>query len=583
MIFVKNTIYKKLFLTYTIVTIILIGSYNLYFIEYEKTTLTNQAIYTNKMLLEELNNKVNANYNFFNETILSLYSNLNIVEDLIVFLNNDLNTYLKFKLDTLSNNNKQYHNGIEKFVYRLFDVNQDLKEVSFVSNKRQEHTTINREKYIQVNRLSELNQDLLDASNRVITTPNKISFVREITNPLTLMIEGKIIFTFDTNNFEQLLLSHQTSQQEITMINEQGLIIYTNNKEYQSNYLQGYEQLLKNKEIIQKNKGTLTNIITNDLGFSIIGQINAKDINKLSVEYYLILILIDVLIFVFSQYIIYSRIKKMQNRLDVIVDTMKKVETEGAFVKIPTATERDELSYISDRFNDMCEKLEAYIKSSYLSEISQKNLEMQALQSKINPHFLYNTLECIRMKAICNDDREVSQMLYLLANLFRNQLKDNNIITLENEIEYCEKYIQLLKFRYPDQFDYSIEYPKEFLQQPIIKFILQPLIENYFVHGIRTEDSDNQLSIKVRVKSDIMIIIISDNGKGICLEKQLEINKALKEKDFKTNLMGILNVHQRITLVYGDIYGVSFNDTLNRGTQIELKIPIINDRGEINT
>lgn len=581
MIFIKNTIYKKLFLTYTIVTIVLIVSYNLYFIQYEKTTLSNQAIYANKMVLEDLNNQVNADYNFFNETLLSLYSDLNIVEDLIVFLNKDLNSYLKFKLDTLSQNNKQYHNGIEKFIFNLFDINQNLVQVSFLSNKRQEQTTINREKYMKVSSQNQSNQALFDNSNKIITEQNQISFIREITNPLTLKIEGKIMLTFDTKIFNQLLPSHLISQQSISMIDDQGLIIYTNNENYQDPYFMGYETLLEKKEPIQKSKGMVTNVITNDLGFSIIGEMNAGASSKLSIEYYVILIFIDIIIFAFSQYIIYLRIKKMENRLDVIVDAMKQVEIEGTCVKIPITTEYDELSYISLQFNNMCEKLEQYIKSSYLSEISQKNLEMQALQSKINPHFLYNTLECIRMKAVCNNDREVAKMLYLLANLFRKQLKDKDIITVESEIEYCKKYIELLKFRYADKFNYDIECPTELMNQPIIKFILQPLVENYFVHGIRTERTDNYLSIKIRLENNSMIITIFDNGKGISSEKKIEIKKVLREKSFKTNLMGIVNVHQRITLAYGDAYGLSFDDTLKEGTQIKLRIPIINHMGKI--
>lgn len=94
---------------------------------------------------------------------------------------------------------------------------------------------------------------------------------------------------------------------------------------------------------------------------------------------------------------------------------------------------------------------------SYLAEIEQQNAEMQALQSQINPHFLYNTLEAIRMKAICNGDREVGKMLYSLAVTFRSQLKEADVITLMQEMHYCKKYLELFEYRYQGKFRSSVE------------------------------------------------------------------------------------------------------------------------------
>lgn len=134
-----------------------------------------------------------------------------------------------------------------------------------------------------------------------------------------------------------------------------------------------------------------------------------------------------------------------------------------------------------------------------------------ALQSQINPHFLYNTLESIRMKAICNGDIEVGRMLYILAFLFRNQLKENDIIPIKNEINYCQKYLEIFKFRYEEKFEFTINCPEEILDKQIIKFTLQPLIENYFVHAIKLENNDNRISINIKEKNNKIIIEIEDN------------------------------------------------------------------------
>ena len=106
----------------------------------------------------------------------------------------------------------------------------------------------------------------------------------------------------------------------------------------------------------------------------------------------------------------------------------------------------DELDTIADHFNDMCAKLEEYIQKSYTAEIEKKNAQMQALQSQINPHFLYNTLEAIRMRAICNNDREVGKMLYSMSVLFRSQLKENDWITVGQELDYCKQYLEPVSY-----------------------------------------------------------------------------------------------------------------------------------------
>ena len=128
----------------------------------------------------------------------------------------------------------------------------------------------------------------------------------------------------------------------------------------------------------------------------------------------------------------------------------------------------------------MCRKLDAYIQKSYLAEIEKKNAQLQALQSQINPHFLYNTLEAIRMKAICNGDRDVGKMLYSMSVLFRSQLKDADWITIGQELDYCKQYLELFEYRYNGIFTYKIDCPVELLGIKVIKFILQPIVENYF-------------------------------------------------------------------------------------------------------
>lgn len=197
---------------------------------------------------------------------------------------------------------------------------------------------------------------------------------------------------------------------------------------------------------------------------------------------------------------------------------------------------------------------------------------MSALQSQINPHFLYNTLEAIRMKAICNGDSEVGKMLYSMAVTFRSQLKEADIITLAQELHYCKKYLELFEYRYPSQFKSSVDCPLEYMQIPIIKFVLQPIIENYFIHGIRMRDKDNFICIRVEKTADDYEIIIEDNGRGMSEKDIREKNRQLTENVMEKNKsIGISNVNRRVKAVYGNTYGVSLEQVETGGLRVILR------------
>ena len=242
-------------------------------------------------------------------------------------------------------------------------------------------------------------------------------------------------------------------------------------------------------------------------------------------------------------------------------------------INTPNNKPLDELDIIAENFNQMCQDMDAYIQKSYLAEIEQRNAELCALQSQINPHFLYNTLEVIRMKAICNGDREVGRMLYSLAVIFRSQIKEADIITIAKELHYCKKYLELFEYRYHNKFSFEINCPEVLMEKPVIKFVVQPIIENYFVHGIRLEATDNLLMISVYQQGKDIVIYVSDNGKGMTEEEVQRKNEQLKSGKRETGSIGIQNVHTRMRAAYGDAYGVSLKRNEPGGICVMLRFP----------
>jgi len=176
------------------------------------------------------------------------------------------------------------------------------------------------------------------------------------------------------------------------------------------------------------------------------------------------------------------------------------------------------------------------------------------------------------MKAICNGDKDVGKMLYNLSFLFRKQVKDSYIITLKDELEYCRKYIEIFQFRYYDNFNFEINCPEELERYKIVKFSIQPLIENYFVHGIRFEDDDNLLKIDVSKEENDIFIRIIDNGRGISDEKLEKIKDKLLNNKQENDSIGIVNVNKRIVNEYGEGYGVNILRNEGCGVTLILKI-----------
>ena len=177
------------------------------------------------------------------------------------------------------------------------------------------------------------------------------------------------------------------------------------------------------------------------------------------------------------------------------------------------------------------------------------------------------------MKAICNGDRDVGKMLYSMSVLFRSQLKDADWITIGQELDYCKQYLELFEYRYNGIFTYEIDCPVELLGIKVIKFILQPIVENYFVHGIRCQDQDNRIFLKVRQKEEEIFFQITDNGIGIADSAVQKKNQELEQNDYReTQSVGIENVNRRIKSVYGNEYGVTLYHGEGRGLSVMIRV-----------
>lgn len=569
----KSTVYKRIFIMNTIMVVFLIVSLDIYFVKNIVRNVKEMQFYINEKVVNDVNEELNKIYDHSNNLVNDIYIDELIIRDIIDFLNMDTITYLKYKIDKLSNSDNYYYKGIENFTKLSFLENDNLKEITFVSFNRNEQSTFNRLNQIAVKKIDQhkfyTNGELLKS----ISDKDTISFIREINNPVDLKKEGLILLTYDLR-YLNYIYEEYDRKTNIIVLDNNGYVIYDSKEMLNYEPYIFYEKVInseKNKKLMLDDSYYVENILS-DGNIRAISIIKAQELEGLP-NAILIFIFIGLILFILSQGVSYFKLKVLGDRTNNILNAMDKVKNGNLDVEISLTSDSDEINYIAENFNYMCKDLNKYIDKIYKAELEQKKCEMLALQSQINPHFLYNTLESIRMKAICNGDKEIGKMLYTLSFLFRKQLKEKNIISIENELDYCRKYIEIFKFRYYDSFQFFIECDEEVKQMQIIKFALQPLVENYFIHGIRLEDEDNILKIIVSKEENDIIIKIIDNGRGIDDVKLCLLNENIKNRKYEGDSIGIINVHERIVLEYGKAYGVRLFKTEDKENIVMIKIP----------
>ena len=269
-----------------------------------------------------------------------------------------------------------------------------------------------------------------------------------------------------------------------------------------------------------------------------------------------------------------------QKQVVDLVDSIEVIAQGEEGLRIDTSEKDQELLLIAETTNDMLDRLEKNIHDIYQLELSQKDANMRALQAQINPHFMYNTLEFLRMYAVMQSQDELADIIYEFSSLLRNNISDERETTLKQELEFCRKYSYLCMVRYPKSIAYGFKIEPELEEMRIPKFTLQPLVENYFAHGVDHRRTDNVISIKVLKGQGFVEILVEDNGRGMSAEKLASLQEKLAQRSFEHEAsysgerqsIGIVNVHERFVLYFGDRYQISVESAEQEGVRYHIII-----------
>ncbi len=211
----------------------------------------------------------------------------------------------------------------------------------------------------------------------------------------------------------------------------------------------------------------------------------------------------------------------------------------------------------------------------YEAELQRKISELSLLKSQINPHFLYNTLELVRSISQKKQIPEISHIVVSMAKILRYSIKGDDFVSLEQELEITEAYINIQRARFSEKFNVIISITDEARNAMVIKMLLQPLVENAIFHGLEPKNFGGILYIGGAIENDTLIITIRDNGIGIAPEVLLPIQKSLTSKIYDTSKhIGLVNTNARMKLQYGEAYGLNIESSIGDGTCVTLSLPI---------
>ena len=231
-----------------------------------------------------------------------------------------------------------------------------------------------------------------------------------------------------------------------------------------------------------------------------------------------------------------------------------------------------EVTSLSNAFGHLVIRIQELMNQVRNEEIVLRKTELRALQAQINPHFLYNTLDSIAWMCEEGRTKDAVEMVNALARLFRISIsKGHELIPVEKEVEHAKSYLQIQKFRYKNQFQYSFDVQESCLHYYCNKITLQPIIENAIYHGLNRMIDEGFIEIKIFEDGGDVVFTVEDNGVGMTKEQCESILH--KEVKGQTGGIGIKNVNDRVKIYFGEQYGMKIESELDEGTKVSIRMP----------
>lgn len=503
------------------------------------------------------------------------------------YIYSDQGTHMN--LEKIIKSSSDYQSSVRNYVVGILENDEFLRNVLFIDdmNERVYPASTSHYSSVRINwqyqQWDFLKEAALTPRRLTISAPHQedyflhgthqvISFCRPFLSlddlPYKETILGYLVLDVDTAVFDEAFEGYPWQETGTLFVTDaSGLVLYASDPAYEGQLIPGAAT-----DDIQ--------VLTEEIptcGWRIEYQLDPKrlteDIHRLR-DRLLMMSAATLVAMALATWITSRRISRPVSR---VLEEMDKVQHGDLTAHVPVRG-NDELSALSDGFNRMVSRLATHIQQSYIASIRQKEAELDALRMQIHPHFLYNTLEVIRMSAVAHQDQQTAQMTLSLVRQLQYVIGESHEqVPLRKELEIVQDYISLVSLRY-GQIDLISTVPGALLDCPILKMTLQPIVENAVQHGLRPLGG-GQISISAARADGQLLLTVMDNGCGMNAEQleqlrnQLNSDKLPEVKEDGLRSIGTKNVHDRIRLACGPEYGLEIESQEGVGTAVVIRLP----------
>lgn len=569
----------KLIITYTFLILVIIFTLQKVSYYYASNIITNNSLSYSQLIVDKISTEIDTTFDELDrltQTALSDNALLNSLSTKEAFTEKDspeyqytkafLNRILNFRPDLdrillLNSAGKLFVAGADSYIPLGYDMRNDDWYESF--NQGKDMFLVIPPHLNEVN----LGYEVFSVVRKIRTYPGN-------------QVLGLIKVDRRTNILDEICKKGRLEENSIVIFDQNHQPVYSTRNNLTSEEISGISNAMSNiKGTIRIHPKGDTKVISYirssytglTVTFIVPEKVLLKDLKVINAVSVILTLVCGIFALVFSIVISFA-ITLSVNKL---LKGMKNIENGELDTKVNIKS-HDEIAVLAKGFNNMVEKIKVLIKQNTDMEVKKREAEMMVLQGQINPHFLYNTLDGIRMKAVINKDDDTAHMIEELSNLLRASANvRKEFVTLEEELNYIRRYVGLQNIRYRQKFQLTVEISESILKMMVPKFILQPLVENSIYHGLEVKKNDRKIWITGVLEDQCVRINVRDNGIGINPEKLKNLRASLElSDDDPRSKIGLRNIYSRLKLYYGQNYGVAIDSVEEDGTIISLNFPL---------
>ena len=389
--------------------------------------------------------------------------------------------------------------------------------------------------------------------------------------------KGLLCMNFDDPAVQRMLATGDSTAETI-VVDTGGMILLSKEKEETGRYVNYMNEMEKGIQIFTKNGNMYVCQKIKGWNYYVVSSVSTYKLFESGFRTITVVMIVLIVVLIAAGFITKILIKKMYQPLDKVVSKMDHVATGSLRTRINVENMGEDFTKLAVGFNSMMDEIEVLMEQVKLEQHQLEQIRFNALQSQIQPHFLYNTLECIHWQAIAEGNKEISTMVKALAKYYRICLsKGHDVIPIREEVEHIRNYMIIQNLRYDNIIGSEIVVEPGVEESLIPKLTLQPLVENSIYHGMKVkEGKTGTLYLTAYKEGDEVVIKVSDTGTGMSQEQIDEMNEQLSRYEDSFGY-GVRNVNKRIELLFGEGYGLYYQKNDSGGVTVVIHLPYLTE------